>query len=328
MTSWTDRCARAIWSHPFPKGVPMTEPPFWQPAQARAQIWRTLLGFAMIMALWFATTFATLAGAARILGRTVHSVASGADFAGAALFFLSFIGFHIGLALVLPLLHRRGYFALFGPARRMNLRHFLAGFAVTGGVALVLYALMGLEHLVLPEGVPPGVEQARPLGTWLAGLAPALGLIFLQTFAEEAVFRGYLLQQLRARFRSVLIWGVAPALVFGLLHFDPGTYGYGNAAAYVLNATVMGTLAALVTLRTGTLGAAAGLHFGNNAALVLVGIRGNFEGFSLFTVEMDLSGPYTTYSILNQTAAMVVVFGLWWRWMARHRPIAKAARRG
>lgn len=301
----------------------MSNLPFWHPALARAQIWRTLLGFALIMAIWFFGTFAILNLGARLLNRPLYQMASADDFATAAVFFLTFAGFHLGLVIVLPLLHRRGYASLFGAAKRLNLRHFGIGAAVMLSLALALYALLAIEHLVLPEGVPPEVTRVQSVGPWLLGLVPALALILFQTFAEEAVFRGYLLQQLRARFVSVWIWGVLPSLAFGALHFDAFSFGFLNASAYVLNATVMGTLAALVTLRTGNLGAAAGLHFGNNAALTLIGIGGNLDGFSLWIVQMDLRGGYTTYSILAQTVAMTVVFLIWWRWMGRHRPIAK-----
>lgn len=301
----------------------MTTQVFWQPALARAQIWRTLLGFVVIMAIWLFGTLAILQLAAWLSGRPLYELAGAGDFGAAAAFFLTFAGFHVGLLLVLPVLHRRGYTSLFGPTRRLNLRHFGWGMAVTLALATGLYSLMIVEHLVLPEGVPPEVTRAQPLRPWLIGLIPALALILFQTFAEEAVFRGYLLQQLRARFKSVWVWGILPSLAFGALHFDANSFGVVNASAYVLNATVMGTLAALVTLRTGNLGAAAGLHFGNNAALVLIGIGGNLDGFSLWLVQMDLRGGYTTYSILTQTGAMLLAYFVWWRWMARHRPIAK-----
>jgi membrane protease YdiL (CAAX protease family) len=301
----------------------MTALPFWHPALQKAQIWRTLLGFVTIMAIWLFGTLAILQLAARLTGRPLYELAGAGDFGAAAAFFLTFAGFHVGLLLVLPVLHRRGYRSLFGPTRRLNLRHFGFGVAVTVVLAMGLYSLMIVEHLVLPEGVAPEIARGQPVTPWLIGLIPALALILFQTFAEEAVFRGYLLQQLRARFRSVWVWGILPSLAFGALHFDAASFGVINASAYVLNATVMGTLAALVTLRTGNLGAAAGLHFGNNAALVLIGIGGNLDGFSLWLVQMDLQGGYTTYSILTQTVAMLLVYLVWGGWMGRHRPIAK-----
>jgi membrane protease YdiL (CAAX protease family) len=304
----------------------MTQPPFWQPAEDRPQFWRTALGLALVVALWIAASIAVVFGAARLLGRPAAEVAAANTFATASAYFLTFLGFHIGLALVLPLLHRRGYTSLFGPARRLTLRHYARGAGVTLGLAAALYGLMGLERLVLPAGVSPPLQLHQPPLAWLAVVIPALALIAMQTLAEEALFRGYLLQQLRARFRSPLIWAVLPSLAFGALHYDAATYGAINASAYVLNAAVLGTLAAFITLRTGNLAAAAGLHFGNNAALVAVGLKGNMAGFSLFVVELDLKSGYTTYSILTQTAVLALAFGLWWRWMARHRPIANAGR--
>jgi membrane protease YdiL (CAAX protease family) len=241
---------------------------------------------------------------------------------GAAMFFLTFAGLHLGLAVSLRLLHRRGYASLFGPDHRVNPAHFRYGLVAMLGLVVALNALMVVEHLVLPEGVPPEVARLRPTGDWLIGLVPALALILMQVSAEEAAFRGYLLQQLRARFRSPLVWAVLPALVFGALHFDPGTYGLVNAFAYVANATIMGTLAALVTIRTGNLGAAIGLHFGNNASMILFGLEGELSGFSLYGIAMDPASGYATYSILAQTVAALLLFALWRRWMNRHRPIA------
>ncbi len=295
---------------------------FWSPALDRPQIWRTLLGISVVAAVWIVVTFGVVVGLPTLVGHPGWSRASGDTWPSAALFFASFVGFHAGLALVLPLLHKRRYRTLFGPQRRLIGAHFWRGTAVTLAIAAALYLLLAVEHRVLPEGIPPNVRQNMPLSAWLPGLAPALVLIFLQTLAEEAVFRGYLLQQLRARFRSVWIWAVLPSALFGLLHFDSATFGTVNAAAYVLNATVMGTIAALVTMRTGNLAAAAGLHFGNNAALTVFGLEGHLDGFSLFTLEMDLTSGYTTYSILMQTAAVALAFLAWRRWMAVHRPIA------
>lgn len=300
----------------------MTIPPYWQPALPRIQVWRTLLGFAMVMAIWMLATFGFVFAGARLLGEPLLDFAEGNSWPAAAVFFASFLGFHAGLLLVLPLLHGRRYASLFGPSLRLNLRHFAYGAGVMLALAGSLYALMGVEQLFMADGAEPSVRLSQPILPWLLGLLPALVLIFVQTFAEEAVFRGYLLQQLRARFRSALIWGVAPGLLFGLLHFQPGVYGLTNAIAYVVNATVMGTLAAFVTLRTGNLGAAAGLHFGNNASLALIGVSGTLEGFSLLLVDVAPESGYMTYSILSQTAFMALVFMVWWRWMNRHRPIA------
>ncbi len=295
---------------------------FWAPALPRVQIWRTALGFVLLIAGFFAGTFGIFTLGAWALDSEPSRMLGGMTPVSAALFFGTFISFHIGLLIVLPLLHKRGYTTLFGPTRRLNLRHFGFGLAATIGIAAALYGFMFVERLVLPDGVEPTISQVRPVSDWIVWLLPALVLIFLQTFAEEALFRGYLLQQLRGRFSSIWVWAVLPSFIFGLLHFDAVTYGVMNAGAYVVNTTITGILLALITIRTGNLGAAAGLHFGNNAALVFIGIQGNLEGFSLFAAGMDPQSGYTAYSILFQSGFNLVLFLIWWFWMNRRETIA------
>ena len=145
----------------------------------------------------------------------------------------------------------------------------------------------------------------------------------MQIFAEELVFRGYLLQQLRARFRSIWLWAILPSFIFGVLHFDPYTYGI-NAVFYVTHTTVAGIVLAIVTLRTGNIGAAAGLHFGNNAMLVFSGNKGTLDGFSLFLTDIDPASVSMGWSILSQTGLVVIAFTIWWRLTQHNQPIANA----
>ncbi len=297
-------------------------PPFWQPAVQRAQIWRTALGLVLIVLVYAAVAMAILYGGTRILGTGPGAALNGKKPEFAALFFLTFAGFHLGLMVVIPVLHKRSYLSLLGPQNRLSWPHFRRGIAVIGAVLLVMSLLLLPEQWFLPDAMRPRITMA-PVSRWLVWLLPALFLVFVQIMAEEMLFRGYLLQQLRARFRSVWIWAVLPSLVFGALHFDPATYG-NNAYLYVLNTTVMGVIACLVTIRTGNLGAAAGLHFGNNAYMTLLGIEGDLDGFSLLSTSLDLRGGYAAYSMLLQTALIIIAFALWWRWMIRKRPIAKA----
>ena len=300
----------------------MTDPAFWTPAAARPQLWRTVLGSILTVIVWVALALALVWAGGWVSGLPPGMVMDTTRWAGTAMFFLTFVGLHLGLAIALPLVHRRGYTSLFGPDQRLNVAHLGYGALVILAMSAVLYGLLAVEHLVLPEGVPPEIERLRPTSDWLIGLVPALALILIQVSAEEVAFRGYLLQQLRARFRSPLIWAVLPAVVFGVLHFDPVTYGLVNAGAYVVNAATMGTLAAFVTVRTGNLGAAIGLHFANNAAITVFGLQGQLSGFSLYGVAMDPASGYATYSIIAQTLVAVAIFAVWWRWMNRHRPIA------
>ncbi|MDE9449464.1 CPBP family intramembrane metalloprotease [Aliiroseovarius sp. Z3] len=297
---------------------------FWSPAFPRIQIWRTILGVFVIHAVFFAATFVIFIIGARLLGTDPGQMLGASTPAEAAVFFLTFLGYHLGLWLTVRLLHKRGFRSLFGPALRVNWRHFRRGLLVAIGVSIAAILLQLVQSLFLPAAPESTAQQSMPFVNWALLVVPALILVLMQIFAEELVFRGYLLQQLRARFGSIWLWAILPSLAFGILHYDPVTYGI-NGVFYVTHTTVIGILLAVVTLRTGNIGAAAGLHFGNNAMLIFSGTKGTLDGFSLFLTEMDLTSTQMTWSILTQTFTILAAFALWWKLTQRNQPIANTA---
>jgi membrane protease YdiL (CAAX protease family) len=101
------------------------------------------------------------------------------------------------------------------------------------------------------------------------------------------LFRGYLLQQLGARWRSAWVWMVLPAALFGALHYDPASFG-PNAIWLAVWAFAFGCLAADLTARTGNIGAALALHLVNNfASMFFVGFYGNLDGLALYTIVIN-----------------------------------------
>ncbi|MFV2003423.1 MAG: cation transporter, partial [Paracoccaceae bacterium] len=117
---------------------------------------------------------------------------------------------------------------------------------------------------------------------WLALLPLALVGIALQSGAEELVFRSYLLQQLAARFRSPLIWMIAPGLIFALFHYDPRSMGQ-NTWLVIAAAGVFALVASDLTRLTGSIGAAWGFHFANNVvAIAIIAIDGTIPGLALY----------------------------------------------
>lgn len=98
-------------------------------------------------------------------------------------------------------------------------------------------------------GAPP--RSPLPLHSWAIDALIAIPLILIQTGAEEALFRGYLMQQLFARFRSMLIRVALPTVLFGLLHWNPEAPG--GSGAIMLAAGFAGFALALLTIRTGNL---------------------------------------------------------------------------
>ncbi|MDT8326953.1 MAG: type II CAAX endopeptidase family protein [Roseovarius sp.] len=185
----------------------------------------------------------------------------------------------IALAVALRVVHKRGFLGLVGapgPASRQFRRALVA--------MLVLYGVIMM--LPLPEGMEPAPNLA--FGTWLKFLPLALVGLFIQVFAEEAVFRGYLQSQLAARFSSPLIWIGVPSICFALLHYDPATFG-ANAWVVVLWAGAFGIAAGDLTARFGTLGPATALHLVNNfGAILITAPQGQFDGLALYSYPFSM----------------------------------------
>jgi membrane protease YdiL (CAAX protease family) len=279
---------------------------FIDPARSRSHLWRLALGL-VICAAVFAGLIGLAAGiTALFAGRAgfnaaIAAMSSGATPLAMLAVLASFVAMAAGPLLAVRLVHRRPAGTLFGRAPRV-LRDFARGTAAVAVLYSVSLLVWGLFYDARP-GMPPV--------TWALFLLPALLGLALQTGAEELLFRGYILQQLAARFRSPLVWALLPSALFGVLHFDAGRLGVSMAIWAVVATTLFGLMAADLTARTGSLGAAWGLHFGNNAfGILLLGTPGNLSGLALFLTpytadEMAEAGTVPVLDILFLTAA-------WW----------------
>jgi len=201
------------------------------------------------------------------------------------------------LALSLRAVHRRGLMSVVGPLP-LALRQF--GRALAALAALyVVFALVPLPETMAPE------RNLAP-ATWVLFLPLALAGLFCQVFAEEVAFRGYLQSQLAARFSSPAIWLGLPALAFGLLHFDSGTYGT-NGWLVMIWATGFGLAAADLTARFGTLGPATALHMVNNFSAILVAApKGQFDGLALYVFPFALDDTDAVLAVLPADLLMLL----------------------
>ncbi|MGK8232745.1 CPBP family intramembrane glutamic endopeptidase [Roseovarius sp. MS2] len=195
----------------------------------------------------------------------------------------------VALGLTLRIIHRRSLWSIIGP-RALAIRQF----ARAMGVMLLLYG--ALLFLPMPEGMDPVANLTPAL--WLMLLPLALTGLFLQVFAEELVFRGYLQSQLAARFASPLVWMVLPSLSFAILHYDPVSFG-ANAWVVVAWAATFGLAAADLTARAGTLGPATALHFVNNfSAIMIAAPRGQFDGLALYAYPFTLDNAEALWAMM------------------------------
>ncbi|EAQ03739.1 CAAX amino terminal protease family protein [Pseudooceanicola batsensis HTCC2597] len=170
--------------------------------------------------------------------------------------------------------HDRGARSLIGPSAlaRQDFPRAL------GGALLILLAI----ELVLFAPAESGADM-QSLPGWLLLLPVSAAALLVQTGAEELFYRGYLQQQLAARFSQRWIWLVVPNLIFASVHWY-ADQGHAASVRYVVWAFFFGLAASDLVARSGSLGAAVGFHMANNIfAFLVVGEAGAPDsGLALF----------------------------------------------
>jgi membrane protease YdiL (CAAX protease family) len=274
------------------------------PARGRSALWRLLVGLILVGIVYVAGMAALYGVLVLITGfsganQWLARMADGDGPTATLLILATFIGMGVGPMLAARLVHRRPVGSLFGSRARM-LRHF----GLAAGLCVVMYGL----SVLLPSPIVPVRHLAT--GLWLSFLPLALVAVLIQTGAEEVLFRGYLQTQLAARSSSPMIWMVLPSALFAVLHYQPELLGKG-AWFMVAAIFLFALLAADLTARTGTIGAAWGFHFANNcAAILIVGIEGPLSGLALYKVPTAQIGAGLLVPMLMlDVVVMVAVWG-------------------
>ena len=266
--------------------------PLVDPARPTAAPWRLIVGLIAITAVFLAMSLiygwlCTLLLPPEAWGEDGRGIELATTPAGALVNLFAFGMLVAALALILPVIHRRGLGTLIGRP----------GLALRQGARVALYmagtyAAASILQLIDPIPLAPGLGVTL----WLSLLPLTLIGLIIQVGAEELLFRGYLQSQLAARFRSPAVWLLLPSVLFGLLHFQPSVMGEA-AWLIVLWAGLFGVIAADLTARCGTLGPAIALHLVNNfAAIALSAPDGYFDGLALATYPF---GPDDTALMLR-----------------------------
>jgi hypothetical protein len=277
------------------------------PAKLFRDFWRILLGALLILYVYIGTVL--------ILALALFAATGPLEFMPALmrltlltdpvsvlLMLATFLGMFLGPIIAAAACHYRGPGTLFGP-REETLR----GFFIAVLAAVPLYAAVTSLGFRLD---PPVENLAWP--AWLGYLPFFLPLLLLQVTAEELVFRSYLPQQLAARFRSRWVWMVLPAAIFSALHFNPQM---GRLLPLIfLSAFVFGLIASDLTERTGSLGAAIGLHFVNNfVGMGLVALSGAMSGLAKWVTPYTISDPEAQNTLAIALGANVIFLLVVWR---------------
>jgi uncharacterized protein len=279
---------------------------FVLPARTRPQLWRLVVGLILAIVIYTLWVIAVLAAAWFTIGEgrnpTVWAsgIAEADEPVGTLILLLTFVGMALGPMLVARWIHKRPAGSLFGPRVR-TLRDFAIAAGIVFAVLGVSLGLWSFQYDAVPN---------LPVSLWLLLLPLTLLGLVVQTGAEEVLFRGYLQSQLAARFRSPIAWLVIPSLLFGIVHFDPTRAG-DNAWLVVASAATFGLLAADLTARTGSIGAAWGFHFANNTvAIAILSTDGTISGLSRWLTPYTLAELDGPGLIVALDVAMLIL--AWW----------------
>ncbi|MEM1076301.1 MAG: CPBP family intramembrane glutamic endopeptidase [Pseudomonadota bacterium] len=273
------------------------------PARPKSQLWRLFMGLVLVAGVFLFANQVMHQTLRTLLGPTAYGALVGSDSASSqisVIFLLSSFGLLIvGIVVALRVVHARWITDVIGDR---------AVFAKQFAAVLTLLLVMNFAIAILPPwdfGAP--LEPNVPFRAWLLVLPFALCAVLIQVSAEEILFRGYLQQQLAARFSSPAVWILVPALLFGWGHYMPQAAG-ANANLIVIWACIFGVLMADLTARAGTLGPAIAVHFMNNVvAILVISAQESLSGLSLYLSPFTLSDTEQVRAWLPVDFAMMIV---------------------
>jgi uncharacterized protein len=189
----------------------------------------------------------------------------GSNLALLSIFIIPFIG----IPLITKWVHKRPYWSVALPVKRIEKWNLFTGFMVStlvGVVTLLIIAAIGLMKLDYV-----GFNWGAFLPILIIGFVG----IFIQASTEEMIFRGYLTQLVRRITKNPLFFIGIPALLFAAPHI-PNISALGGGPLVLIPYLVSGLLFAWAAYRTGSLWMSVGLHWSNNlSGLVMFGVAGD-----------------------------------------------------
>lgn len=278
---------------------------FIAPARKHPGLWRFAAGLVLAVFAYVSLSqifLQIIQGLAADNPDVLNDIMAGTTPVAMYILLFSFVFMAAGVGISARLLQDRSFLSLLGPLTLLR-RDFRL-------VSLAVLAILTLVVLLPPWDMGGDLISNLPFATWLFLLLPSLFFVLLQVSAEEIVFRGYVQQQLAARFRSPFIWMVLPSILFALGHYLPDIAGE-NALLIAVWAGIFGILMADLTARSGSLGPAIAVHLCNNvSAMVFLSLPDELSGLALYHTPFGIGDVATMRDWLPVDFAMMFVLWL------------------
>lgn len=222
-------------------------------------------------------------------------------------FMILLIPFLFGVLLfrfALPVFHRRSFMTIITSRLKIDWRRFFFSFSCW---MLINFIFLGIQYFLSNKLV-----FQLDWGKFLTLAAISVILLPFQTFFEELMFRGYLLQGVHLFFKrktsSILFVGI----LFGLLHGanpEVKQLGYGILVYYV----VSGLFLTLITVLDDGIELSFGYHTANNLFGAII-LTSNWQAFQTDALFLDTSKP--SFGLENWLTLLIiqpVLFFLFYR---------------
>lgn len=163
----------------------------------------------------------------------------------------------IGVFISVRYVHQRPFKTLITPFNKINVKPILYGFSF-------FFLLLVVSDFILGGLNSSNIQfNANNISQWLYFLPVILLLIPLQTTSEELTYRGYWMQGTGLLTRNFFILALINGVLFLLPHIVNPEITTGGILAMVYY-VVVGFSLAFITLKSGTLELAIGMHAANN----------------------------------------------------------------
>jgi membrane protease YdiL (CAAX protease family) len=271
-------------------------------AGTRTELWRLILGVVTMTGLYIALSLLyqqAISELTRYRPSFNEELVAGSTVPAMYVLLFSFGLISASVFIVVRLLHKREAASVFGPTMLAGPQFFRVFFALLGLAAVLM--------ILPPYGFGGPMVINMSFGLWALILPLSLVAVFVQVSAEEIFFRGYLQQQLAARFKSAWIWMALPSALFAFGHYQPVAAGQ-NAMMITVWAGLFGVLMADLTARSGSIGPALAVHFVNNVmALLVTSLPDSLGGLALFHTPFGMEDAAQLRAWLPVDFAMMIV---------------------
>jgi|GEM_PF-1999086 membrane protease YdiL (CAAX protease family) len=207
--------------------------------------------------------------------------------------FFGFVFSFLLIPVVAQILHRRPWWSIAMPFKRVNLRHFFIGLSV---VLIVQATLSLVSYVMNPQNFQ---YSGADWSSWLPMLFISFVAFFVQAGTEEMVYRGYLTQFAHRMTGNRLVILLIPAIVFSAPHY--GNISDVSGILALLPYFILGLMLGWLAFRSGSLWMPLGAHLANNwfVTMFVGNSKENLQKISLFmTSGQEFQPAQLTLSLI------------------------------